>query len=194
MDTSDMYRFLHNEAHMGFSFMTIYPTVNFGKNVKLGNYIVIEKYCSIGDNVLIGNCVTLRPETVIGNDCKIGHNTVIEGKCFIGDGTSIQANCYIPWGTEIEEKVFIGPGVVGSNDRSIYYGRDPLILPHRNKAFVIRRGARIGAGVVILPEVEIGENAFVAAGAVVAHNAIPNGRVCGIPAKTYGEVPLSERI
>ena len=194
MDTSELYKSLHKETNFGFSFKTIYPMVTFGRNVKLGNYIVIEEECVMGDNVLIGNCVTLRPQTVIGSNCRIGHNTVVEGKCFIGDNTSIQANCYIPWGTEIEDNVFIGPGVVGANDRLIYYGRDPLVIPHENKSFVIRRGARIGAGVVILPEVEIGENSFVAAGAVVAHNVLPNVRVSGIPAKTYGRVPEVERV
>jgi UDP-2-acetamido-3-amino-2,3-dideoxy-glucuronate N-acetyltransferase len=182
---------LHEHAQIGFNFWTIYPTVDFGKRVKLGACVVIEDGCIIGDDVLIGNCVTLRPKTTIKNGVVIGHNTVIEGWSVIGERTRIQANSFICKGAIIQEDVFIGPGFVCGEDRNICsHGRSG----YKKEPIRICRKARIGMNVCVLPGVSIGCNAFVAAGSLVTKKVLAYEKAAGRPAVMIGIVPSKERI
>lgn len=170
-------------------FPPIHPTVKIGKDVRLGHYIVIEEGCEIGDGTFIGNFCVLREGTRIGKRCVIGHGTVFEGKCVIGDRVLIHAQCHITKGVVIEDDVFIAPMFVGANTPRIVHGRKyPLEL----KPYCIRRAARIGVGVVVLPGVTIGENALVGAGSVVTKDVPDRAIVMGVPARVVGEVPDDE--
>jgi acetyltransferase-like isoleucine patch superfamily enzyme len=115
----------------------------------------------------------------------IGRGTGVESDVRIGSGVRIQSNCFIAAATVIEDDVFVGPGVVTTNDDTA--GRRPRGEPLRGPS--LRRGCRIGGGAVLRPGVEIGEESFVAAGAVVTADVPPRTLVMGVPARARGDVP-----
>lgn len=102
---------------------------------------------------------------------------VIDGNTSIGNNVSIQTNAYIPTNTNIDDNVFIGPLAVPTNDKYPIRKHFELTGP------ILRKGASIGANSTILPGIEIGEGAMVAAGAVVTKNVPPWKLAIGSPAK-----------
>ena len=174
-------------------FVTLHPTVKLGKMMKLGHYVVIEEGCDIGDYCFIGNGCTLRPNVSVGPRTWIGHNTVIEESVTIGGDCRVQPLCHITRDVIIEEKVFIGPGLLSLNDdKMVHLRRDKLGF--NLKTPMIRRGARIGAGVIIFPGVEIGENAVVGAGTLVTQNVAKGTMVFGSRGVVVRETPRDEWI
>jgi UDP-2-acetamido-3-amino-2,3-dideoxy-glucuronate N-acetyltransferase len=101
----------------------------------------------------------------------------------------VQANAYLTAYSTIEEDVFIAPCVVTTNDN--YMGRTEKRHALR-RGPTVRRGARIGSGAVLLPGVEIGEEAFIGAGAVVLHDVPARAVVVGNPARKIRDVPDDE--
>jgi acetyltransferase-like isoleucine patch superfamily enzyme len=131
----------------------------------------------------------VRERVTIGDDVVVGRGSLVENDTTIGSMTKIQAGAYITAYSTLEEHVFIAPCVVTSNDN--FMGRtekrhDLIEGP------TIRRGARVGAGVVLCPAVEIGEEAFVGAGAVVTKDVAPRTLVVGNPARPLREVHADE--
>ena len=172
-------------------FCFISKNVRVGKRARIGLFVSIEENCIIGDNVFIGNGCTLRPHTKIGNDCSFGHLTIIEGYCKIGDRVSFHAQCHITKGTVVEDDVFLAPFYLGTNTKTIDHGRQlnpPIEAP------IIKRAARIGAAVIILPGVIIGENVLIGAGSVVTKNVPKNEIWFGNPAKKKGVITEKEEI
>jgi acetyltransferase-like isoleucine patch superfamily enzyme len=119
----------------------------------------------------------------------VGRGSLVENDVTIGARTRIQANAYVTAYSTLEEDVFIAPGVVTTNDN--YMGRTEKRLDEM-RGPTIRRGARIGGGAVLLPGIEIGEEAFVGAGAVVVRNVAPRTVVVGNPARLLRDVPTDE--
>jgi acetyltransferase-like isoleucine patch superfamily enzyme len=113
----------------------------------------------------------------------------VENDTTIGSGTRIQAEAYVTAYSTVEEDVFIAPCVVTTNDN--FMGRT-----EKRKALMkgptIRRGARVGGGAILCPGVEIGEEAFVGAGAVVTKDVPPRKVVVGSPARVLRDVPEEE--
>ena len=167
----------------------IHWSTKFGKNVRLGVNVVIEKNCIIGDNTFIGHNTVLRPNTVIGKDCVIGHLTVFEGDAIIHDRVLIHAQCHITKNTLIESDVFIAPFFCGANTSRIVHGRDYEL---KISGPTIRRAARLGIGVLMLPGLEIGENAQVGAGSLVTENVPARQIWFGNPAVYSKDVPVDE--
>jgi acetyltransferase-like isoleucine patch superfamily enzyme len=134
---------------------------------------------------------------IIGERTFIGHNVVIEAsggkypQTVIGRHVCIQHLCTITAGIVIEDDVFLGPCVCTLNTRHICWGRDPVIAV-RNPP-IIRRGARIGGGAVIMPGVDIGEEAEIGAGSVVTKSCKAFSRFIGNPARWAGDIPDGER-
>ena len=123
-------------------------------------------------------CVILS-EAVIGEDCNICSHCFIENDVRIGDRVTVKSGVQLWDGVRIEDDVFIGPNVTFTNDR---YPRSKQYPDHFEQT-VIRRGASIGAGSVILCGIEIGEGAMVGAGSVVTKN-VPAGELwVGNPAR-----------
>ncbi len=123
-------------------------------------------------------CVVL-PQAVIGEDCNICSHCFIENDVRIGDRVTVKSGVQLWDGVRIEDDVFIGPNVTFTNDR---YPRSKQYPDHFEQT-VIRRGASIGAGSVILCGIEIGEGAMVGAGSVVTKN-VPAGELwVGNPAR-----------
>jgi len=167
----------------------VYPGTKIGRNVKLGEGVIIEEGCKIGDNTIIGHHVIMRPHTVIGNNCMVGHLTVFEGDTTVGDRVTVHAQCHITSFTVIEDDVFIGPCFCCINTNRIKHGRD---LELRLKGATIRRAARIGARTLMMPETEVGENAQVGAGSLITKNIPTKECWFGSPAIFKRLIPSEE--
>jgi acetyltransferase-like isoleucine patch superfamily enzyme len=143
----------------------------------------------IGARVIVGDQACVRERCLIEDDVVIGRGSFVENDTTVGALTKIQADAYITAYSTLEDNVFIAPRVVTTNDN--YMGRT-----EERRALVrgptIRRGARVGGGAILLPGIEIGEEAFVGAGAVVLENVPPRTVVVGNPARAIREVPDEE--
>ena len=144
---------------------------------------------TVGARVILGDQSCVRERVTIGDDVVLGRGSLIENDTTVGNLTKIQAGAYITAYSTLEEHVFIAPCVVTTNDN--FMGRTErrhgLI-----KGPTIRRGARIGGGAILCPAVEIGEEAFVGAGAVVTKDVPPRTLVVGNPARVLREVAADE--
>lgn len=153
---------------------------------------IISADARIGTDTRIGNFVFIRSNTVIGDGCLIGSYVDIEGDVRIGNFVSVQSGGYLTRGVIIEDEVFCGPRVVTLNDKRISYRRSSLEF--RRSAPRILRAARVGGGSILCPGVTIGENALVAAGAVVTRDVPDRTIVAGNPARVVRNVPIDEII
>lgn len=148
-----------------------------GENAVIRSNTVIYDDVNIGNNFRTGHGVVIREKTRIGNNVLIGTNSVIEGNCDIGNDVSIQSNVYIPLNVVIEDYVFIGPCACFTNDKY------PIRIDYDLKGPTIRKGASIGANSTFLSNVEIGEGAMIAAGAIVTRDVPPFYLAIGAPAR-----------
>ncbi|KZX09916.1 dTDP-3-amino-3,6-dideoxy-alpha-D-galactopyranose 3-N-acetyltransferase [Methanobrevibacter oralis] len=148
-----------------------------GNNYTIRSNSIIYNDVVIGDNFRTGHNVVIRENTNIGDDVLIGTNTVIEGDVIIGNDVSIQSNVYIPTNSVIEDNVFIGPCACFTNDKY------PVRINYDLQGPKVRRGASIGGNTTFLSNVEVGEGAIVAAGAIVIHSVPPFYLAIGTPAR-----------
>ena len=119
----------------------------------------------------------------------IGRGVCVENDTTIGDRCRIQTNAYLTAYCLLEEQVFVAPCVVTTNDN--WMGRTEKRFGNI-KGPTIRRGARIGGGAILCPAIEIGEDAFVGAGAVVTKDVPARVVVVGSPARVLRDVPADE--
>ena len=143
----------------------------------------------LGSGVVVGDQACVRERCDLGDGVVVGRGSVVENDSTVGARTRIQANAYVTAYSTLEEDVFIAPCVVTTNDN--FMGRTEQRL-ERMKGPTIRRGARVGGGAVLLPGIEVGEEAFVGAGAVVLGDVPPRAVVVGNPARQIREVPPEE--
>ena len=143
----------------------------------------------LGARVIVGDGARVRERCVIGDDVVIGSGSLIENDTTVGALTRIQAEAYITAYSTLEDNVFIAPCVVTTNDN--FMGRTEK-RHELVKGPTIRRGARVGGGAILCPAVEIGEEAFVGAGAVVTKDVPPRVVVVGNPARVLRDVPAEE--
>jgi acetyltransferase-like isoleucine patch superfamily enzyme len=162
-------------------------TIGDGTIVSTG--AIVFAGSNVGARVILGDQSCIRERVTIGDDVVVGRGSLVENDTTIGHRTKIQAEAYVTAYSTLEEDVFIAPCVVTTNDN--YMGRTERRLALM-KGPTIRRGARIGGGAILLPGVEIGEEAFVGAGAVVTKDVPPRKLVVGSPARVLREVPDEE--
>ena len=165
------------------------PPLELGAGTVVSTEAIVFAGTRIGERVIVGDQARVRERCEIGDDVVIGRGTLIENDTTIGALTKIQAMAYITAYSKFEEQVFVAPCVQTTNDN--FMGRTEKRHELR-KGPTIRRGARVGAGAVLCPAVEIGEEAFVGAGAVVVENVPPRVVVVGNPARVLREVPPEE--
>jgi len=157
---------------MNSRFQCIAPDVRLGRAVKIYDFVNLYG-CSIGDESQIGAFVEIQRNAVVGSRCKISSHT------FICEGVTI------------EDEVFVGHGVMFINDRYPRAATDGRLQNERDWRLIptiVKRGASIGSGAVILCGVTIGEKALVGAGAVVTRDVPAYGIVAGVPARIAGDV------
>jgi acetyltransferase-like isoleucine patch superfamily enzyme len=165
------------------------PPAVVGAGTIVSTGAVLFAGSTLGARVILGDASCVRERVRIGDDVVVGRGSLVENDTTIGAMTKIQAGAYITAYSTLEEHVFIAPCVVTSNDN--FMGR----TERRHELIegpTIRRGARIGAGAVLCPAVEIGEEAFVGAGAVVTKDVAPRTLVVGNPARPLREVAADE--
>jgi acetyltransferase-like isoleucine patch superfamily enzyme len=159
--------------------------VAIGEGVLIGGHAVIHAGVRIGDRARIGDHAQIRDGAAIGAGATIGSLSSVDPGVRVGDRASVQARCYLSAGTVVEEDVFIGPGVTLANDNTMDRHAPEMEL----EGPLLRRACRVGAGVVVCPGIEIGEEAFVAAGAVVVRDAPPRSVIMGVPGRSVRRVP-----
>src|SRR3954464_9450989 len=167
------------------------PPAELGDRTIVSTGAVVFAGATIGARVILGDQSCVRERVVVGDDVVIGRGSLVENDTTIGARTRIQAEAYITAYSTLEEHVFIAPCVVTTNDN--FMGRTER-RHELIKGPTIRRGARIGGGAVLLPGVEIGEDAFVGAGAVVTKDVERRMLVVGNPARVMRGVLEEERL
>lgn len=190
----------------------LYPNVQLGEGCLIGDYSVIgepprgreagELATVIGDNAMIrshtviyagnyigahfqtGHGALVREENEIGNDVSIGSHSVIEHHIYIGDGVRIHSQVFVPEYSRLEDGCWLGPNVVVTN------ALHPLCPKVKEclRGATIGRGAKIGAGAILLPDVTIGEMALIGAGSVVVSDVPPGAVMVGNPARQIKHV------
>jgi len=165
------------------------PPLQLGAGTIVSTAAVVFAGTTVGERVIVGDQACVRERCAIADDVVIGRGSLVENDTSVGALTKIQAHAYITAYSLLEDNVFIAPCVVTTNDN--FMGRTEK-RHELVKGPTIRRGARIGGGVVLLPGIEVGEEAFVGAGAVVTRDVPARALVVGNPARQIREVPAEE--
>jgi acetyltransferase-like isoleucine patch superfamily enzyme len=169
-------------------------TLRLGRDCYLRTGTIIYTGTTIGDSFQTGHNVIIREECVIGDRCSVWAGTVVDYQCRLGNGVRIHTNCYICQFSTLEDDVFLAPGVSIAND---VYPLQEDAAPFMEGA-TIKRGARVGVNVTILPRVVIGEGALIGAGCVVTRNVEPGAVVVGNPGRVINTVdklrPIEQRV
>ena len=165
------------------------PQTEIGDGTIVSTGAIVFAGTRIGARVILGDQSCVRERVQVGDDVVIGRGSLVENDTTIGARTKIQADAYITAYCELEDDVFVAPCVVTTNDN--FMGRTEK-RHELIKGATIRRGARIGGGAILCPAVEIGEEAFVGAGAVVIRDVPPRKLVVGNPARVLRDVADEE--
>jgi acetyltransferase-like isoleucine patch superfamily enzyme len=165
------------------------PPLELGAGTIVSTGAVVFAGTRLGARVIVGDQACVRERCEIGEDVVIGRGSLVENDSTVGARTKIQAMAYVTAYSTLEEDVFLAPCVQTSNDN--FMGRTERRHELR-KGPTIRRGARVGVGAVLCPAVEIGEEAFVGAGAVVVKDVAPRVVVVGNPARVLRDVAPEE--
>ncbi len=165
------------------------PPLELGPGTIVSTGAVVFAGTTIGARGIVGDQACVRERCAIGDDVVIGRGSLVENDTSVGDRTKIQADAYVTAYSTLEEDVFIAPCVITTNDN--FMGRTEKRHALR-KGPTVRRGARVGGGAVLLPGIEIGEEAFVGAGALVLRDVPARAVVVGNPARQIREVPEEE--
>lgn len=190
----------------------IYPNVVLGKEAIIGDYVIVGEHSvkpgqkpaptkignnatirshtviyhgnKIGHHFMTGHGVLLREHNDIGNNVSIGSHSLIEHHIIIGNNVRIHSNVFIPEYSVVEENAWIGPCVTFTN---ALHPQCPQVK-HCLKGPHIKRGAKVGANVTILPHITIGENALIGAGTVVTEDVPDSMVVIGNPSRIIKDV------
>lgn len=169
----------------------VYPPAVIGDDCLIGAQVVIYTGSEVSGNVLIADFAVVREDVKIGEYTIIGKGCTVENFTTIGKKCKLETNSYITAYSLLEDYCFIAPCVVTTNDN--YLGRSEKRFKHF-KGITVRKGGRIGGGAIILPGLEIGEDAVVAAGALVTKNVPPGVIYAGVPAKEFRAVPDDQKL
>jgi acetyltransferase-like isoleucine patch superfamily enzyme len=165
------------------------PPLQIGAGSIVGAGAVIYRGATIGSRTMLGDHAFVRDRCRIGDYVIIGSHVTMENEVSVGDYSKLQTGVYLCAWVTIEDHCFIAPCVVTTNDN--YMGRTERRLKERGGC-TVRHGARVGANVTLLPKVEVGAEAFVAAGSIVTRDVPPATVVMGSPARKVRDVPDHE--
>ena len=162
--------------------------LEIGAGTTVGTGAVVFAGTRIGAGCFVGDQGYVRERTRVGDRTLIGRGTAVDNDVVIGDRVSIQTGVYVAGFSTIEDDVFVGPCAMTTNDDTM----DRSAPGHALTGATLRRACRIGGGAVLTPGVEVGEEAFVAAGAVVTRDVAPRAMVLGVPARQIRDVTDEE--
>jgi acetyltransferase-like isoleucine patch superfamily enzyme len=165
------------------------PPAELGDGTIVSTGAVVFAGARVGARVIVGDQACVRERCVVGDGVVVGRGSLVENDTTIGALTKIQAHAYITAYSVLEEEVFIAPCVATTNDN--FMGRTER-RHELIKGPTIRRGARVGGGAILCPGIEVGEEAFIGAGAVVTKDVPPRKVVVGSPARVLRDVPEDE--
>lgn len=165
------------------------PGVVVGEGCSIGSHTVVMAGTRLGNGSIVGDNAGIRERCTIGDNVVVGRSVTVENDTTIGDRTKIQSGAYVTAYVTLEEDVFIAPMVVTTNDN--YMGRTKKRFDEL-KGCTVKRGARVGGGSHLLPGVVIGEEAFIATGAVVTKDIPARSVAMGVPARVVREVAAEE--
>jgi UDP-2-acetamido-3-amino-2,3-dideoxy-glucuronate N-acetyltransferase len=150
----------------------------------VGTHAIVFAAAHIGAGAIVADQAMVRERCVVGPGTVLGRGSQLDNDVVVGARVRVQSNVYLTGYSILEDDVFVGPCVMTTNDHTM--GRHPDgVLLH---GAVLRRACRVGGAAVLLPDVEIGEEAFVAAGAVVTVSVAPRKVVMGVPARVVRDV------
>jgi acetyltransferase-like isoleucine patch superfamily enzyme len=158
--------------------------LEIGARVTICSGAVVFAGASVADEAILGDQSYVRERTRIGESSVIGRGSVVDNDVVVGARVKVQTSVYLTAFTEIEDDVFVGPGVTTTNDDTMARHGDETPL----RGATLRRACRVGGGTVLTPGVEIGEEAFIAAGAVVTRDVPARAVAMGVPARVVREV------
>ena len=144
---------------------------------------IVDDGCQVGAGTKIWHFSHIMPGCIIGNNCNIGQNVVISPKVVLGNNVRIQNNVSVYEGVICEDDVFLGPSMVFTN---VINPRSAVSRKHEYLKTLVKKGASIGANATIVCGNEIGEYAFIGAGAVVTKPVPAYALVIGNPARQSG--------
>ncbi len=144
---------------------------------------VIDEGCQIGDGTKIWHFSHIMPKCIIGENCNIGQNVVVSPEVVLGCNVKVQNNVSLYTGVECEDDVFLGPSMVFTN---VINPRSAVNRKTEYAKTIVRKGASIGANATIVCGYDIGQFAFIGAGAVVTKTVPAYALVVGNPARQIG--------
>ncbi len=144
---------------------------------------IIDEGCEIGEGVKIWHFCHLMPGCKIGAGSSLGQNVVVSPNVILGKNVRVQNNVSIYEGVICEDDVFLGPSMVFTN---VINPRSAVSRKNEFRQTLVRKGASIGANATIVCGHEIGEFAFIGAGAVITKQVLPYALVVGNPARQVG--------
>lgn len=166
------------------------PAARIGAGAIVAAGAIVNAGAEIGERAVVGDQAHVRERARIGAGTVVGRGSQVDNDVVVGAGCRIQTGCYVTAYSVLEDDVFLGPGVFTYNDNTMARHDSSYAIAGPT----IRRAARIGGSARILPGIEIGEEAFVATGAVVTRDVAPRALVMGVPARKIGDVGDEELI
>ncbi len=158
--------------------------LEIGERVTVCSGAVVFAGANVAAGAILGDQSFVRERSQIGAGSVIGRGSVVDNDVIVGARVKVQTSVYLTAFTLVEDDVFVGPGATTTNDNTMnrHNAQTPL------RGATLRRACRVGGGTVLTPGVEIGEEAFVAAGAVVTKDVPARAVVIGVPARMVREV------
>lgn len=164
------------------------PPITFGDNITIGTASICYAGSKIGDYFFAADRIIIREAVEIGHHISVGKDSIVEHHVRIGDYTKIQSKALIGEGMVVGRHVFIGPYFNGTCDKYMNRFEEKVFEPPRIEDY-----ARIGAHVVLMAGITVGQDSVVGAGAVVTKDVPDYSVVVGIPSRVLKKIPPEQR-
>ena len=162
--------------------------LELGHGVTVGANAVLLAGARVAVGAVVGDRAHVRERALVGERSVVGSGSAVDNDVTIGARVKIQTGCYLTAFSVVEDDVFVAPCVTTTNDNDM--GRHERGAQLRGAT--LKRACRVGAGVILLPGIEVGEEAFVAAGALVTRDVAARTLVMGVPARVVRDVEEAE--